>query len=201
MLPIAQSAHGACLCRMNLARRLPRSWAREVAARMQAKITSYIEVMALSPAQLTDDALLAEVKRLAQCERETIATLVAHLVEVERRDLYRAEGCSSMFTYCTEVLRYSEDAAVVRLQAARAVRLHPQILADSRGSRQRRPALERAPLAGPASHDGERTGAARDFAPQEQTRSRNPRPRAVSTPRCTRDSSQAAVEGHHDGDT
>jgi len=83
-----------------------------------------------SPAQLTDAALLAEVKRLAQCERETIATLVAHLVEVEVRDLYRAEGCSSMFTYCTEVLKFSEDAAAVRLQAARAVRAQPRILAD-----------------------------------------------------------------------
>jgi len=83
-----------------------------------------------SPTQLTDAALLAEVKRLAQCERETIATLVAHLVEVEVRDLYRAEGCSSMFKYCTEVLHFSEDAAFARLQAARAVRRYPEIFAD-----------------------------------------------------------------------
>jgi len=82
------------------------------------------------PSQLTDDALLAEVKRLARCERETIATLVAHLAVVEARDLHRAEGYSSMFTYCTDVLGFSEDATCMRLQAARATRLHPEILAD-----------------------------------------------------------------------
>jgi len=97
---------------------------------MHARITVYVSFMKQSPSQLTDDALLIEVKRLAQCERETIATLVAHLVEIERRDLYRAEGCSSMFTYCTEVLRFSEDATVLRLQAARLARQHPVILED-----------------------------------------------------------------------
>ncbi len=97
---------------------------------MCEEIAPYIENMNISPAQLTDEALLIEVKRLARCERETIATLVAHLFEVEARDLYRAEGCSSMYSFCTEVLRYSEDAAVVRLQAARAARQHPAILAD-----------------------------------------------------------------------
>ena len=86
--------------------------------------------MNTSPARLTNDALLAELKRLAQCEREIIATLVAHLVEVERRDLFRAEGCSSMFSYCTEVLGFSEDAAYMRLQAARAAREVPEILEE-----------------------------------------------------------------------
>jgi len=86
--------------------------------------------MNASPKDLTDIALLIEVKRLAQCERETTATLVAHLVEVDRRDLYRAEGCSSMFSYCTEVLRLSEQATFLRLRAARAARQHPEILAE-----------------------------------------------------------------------
>ncbi len=83
-----------------------------------------------SPSQLTDVELLAEVKRLAQCERETTATLVAHLVEVEVRDLHCAEGCSTMFQYCTEVLRLSEAATYRRLQAARMVAQNPRILAD-----------------------------------------------------------------------
>ena len=90
----------------------------------------YIELMNRPPAQLTNVELLAEVKRLAQCERETTATLVAHLVEVERRELHHAEGCSSMFSYCTEVLQFSEAAAYRRLLAARAARRNPRILAD-----------------------------------------------------------------------
>jgi len=86
--------------------------------------------MNASPTRLTDDALLAEVKRLAQCERATTATLIAHLAEVDARDLYRAEGCSTMFSYCTEVLRLSEHATFLRLRAARAAQQHPGILAE-----------------------------------------------------------------------
>jgi len=97
---------------------------------MHEEIASYIEAMASSPAQLTDVELLAEVKRLARCEREITATLVAHLVEVEARDLHCAEGCSTMFQYCTEVLRLSEAATYRRLQAARLAAQNPQILAD-----------------------------------------------------------------------
>jgi hypothetical protein len=73
---------------------------------------------------------LAEVKRLAQCERETTATLVAHLVEVEVRDLYRSEGCSSMFKYCTEVLRLSEAATYRRLKRRGWRRKTPSISMD-----------------------------------------------------------------------
>jgi hypothetical protein len=102
----------------------------EAATHTPKEIGPYIEIMKHSPAQLTDEALLAEVKRLAQCERETVATLIAHLVEVEARNLYCAEGCSSMFKYCTEVLRFSEDAAFTRIHAAHAMRRFPEILAD-----------------------------------------------------------------------
>jgi len=83
-----------------------------------------------SPSQLTNEALLGEVKRLAQCERSTIATLVAHLVEVEKRGLHHAEGYSSMCDYCTEALHLSEHAAFLRLRAARAASRHPEILED-----------------------------------------------------------------------
>lgn len=83
-----------------------------------------------SLAQLDDDALLAEVKRLVQCERETTATLVAHLAEVDGRRLYNAQGCSTMFMYCTEVLRMSEHATFLRLRAARAVQLYPRVLVE-----------------------------------------------------------------------
>jgi hypothetical protein len=45
-----------------------------------------------------------------------------------RPALYAAEGHGSLFTYCTEVLRLSEDAACNRIQAARACRDFPMIL-------------------------------------------------------------------------
>ncbi len=42
--------------------------------------------------------------------------------------MYRAEGCSSLFTYCTQILHLSEHAAYGRIEAARAARKFPVIL-------------------------------------------------------------------------
>jgi hypothetical protein len=80
-------------------------------------------------AQLSNEDLLAEVKRLAAGERQATARLIACLMEVDARRLYLGEGCSSLFTYCTQVLHLSEHAAYGRIEAARAARRFPQILA------------------------------------------------------------------------
>jgi hypothetical protein len=79
-------------------------------------------------AQLSDSALLARVTRLALNERHMTAALVAHLAELDARRLYLAEGCSSLFTYCTQVLHLSEHAAYGRIEAARAARRFPVLL-------------------------------------------------------------------------
>jgi hypothetical protein len=76
----------------------------------------------------SDRELLAEVTRLAASEREATARLVASLAEVDARRLYLSEGCTSLFTYCTQVLHLSEHAAYNRIEAARAARRFPQIL-------------------------------------------------------------------------
>jgi hypothetical protein len=78
-----------------------------------------------SPSHLSDTELAAEVKRLAGCERETTAALVSHLAEFDARRLYLGAGCSSLFTYCTEVLRLSEHEAYNRIVAARVGRRFP----------------------------------------------------------------------------
>jgi len=62
-------------------------------------------------ARLSDHALLERVKRLAARERKATASLIAHLAGLDQRRLYLAEGCSSLFTYCTQVLYLSEHAA------------------------------------------------------------------------------------------
>ena len=77
---------------------------------------------------LPDGELLAEVKRLATRERQTTAHLVASLAELDARRLYLGQGCSSMFTYCTQVLHLSEYSAYNRIQAARAAHRFPLIL-------------------------------------------------------------------------
>jgi hypothetical protein len=47
---------------------------------------------------LSNQDLLAEVTRLAACERQATAALIACLIEVDTRRLYLGEGCSSLFT-------------------------------------------------------------------------------------------------------
>ena len=77
---------------------------------------------------LSDDALLDRAQDLAARERGTMAELIAHLAEVEARELYLSRGYGSMFTYCREALRFSEHEAYHRVEVARAVRRFPVLL-------------------------------------------------------------------------
>jgi hypothetical protein len=77
---------------------------------------------------LSDRALLAETTRAAAGERRATGHLVALLSEVDARTLYLGQGCSSLFTYCTQVLHLSEHAAYARIEAARAARRFPLVL-------------------------------------------------------------------------
>lgn len=80
------------------------------------------------PSGLSDADLVAEVKRLAGSARVAAAALVAHLAEMERRQLHLGAGYPSLFAYCTAVLRLSEYEAYGRVQAARAIRSFPRVL-------------------------------------------------------------------------
>ena len=70
--------------------------------------------------ELSDRDLIVAVHHLAATERGATAQLIASLAEFDARRLYLAEGCSSLFTYRTQVLRLSEHAAYGRIEAARA---------------------------------------------------------------------------------
>jgi 5-methylcytosine-specific restriction endonuclease McrA len=80
------------------------------------------------PSDLSDVQLVAEIKRLASFARATTARLLAHLAEFDARGLYRPAGFSSLFAYCTDVLRLSEAEAYNRMEGARAVRRFPILL-------------------------------------------------------------------------
>src|SRR5512132_1696812 len=87
-----------------------------------------MECGTLTTSELSDGALAAEVTRLAGREREATAQLVAALGEFDARKLYLPAGCSSMFTYCMQVLHLSEHAAYNRIEAARTARRYPVLL-------------------------------------------------------------------------
>jgi hypothetical protein len=95
------------------------------------KLQCYTGSMNTLPGSLThlsDQQLLTEVRRLADDERQATARLIASLVELDARRLYLSEGCPSLFTYCTQVLRLTEPAAYGRIEAARAAQRFPVIL-------------------------------------------------------------------------
>jgi hypothetical protein len=82
-----------------------------------------------------DEDLLADLGALVATDRQTTASLLAHLAEVDARELFLPAACSSMHTYCVRVLRLAEEVAYKRIRAARAARRHPQIfdaIADGR---------------------------------------------------------------------
>ena len=78
---------------------------------------------------LSDQDLLSRLEALAATERETSVELVAHLAALDvRRHVIAAEGYASLFAYCRQALRLSEDAACNRIAAARACRRFPEVL-------------------------------------------------------------------------
>ena len=79
-------------------------------------------------ARLSDRELLQRVSDFAGRERAATADLVAHLAELDRRQLHRGEGYGSLFAYCTGALRFSEQAAYARIVSARAIRRLPVLL-------------------------------------------------------------------------
>ena len=85
----------------------------------------------LSPAAVTalpDSALIARLGDVALRLRRNTAEIIMLLAEVESRGLHLRAGCSSLFMYCTHVLRFSENEAYHRIQAAHAARRFPDLL-------------------------------------------------------------------------
>jgi hypothetical protein len=79
--------------------------------------------------RLSDRELVATVKQLAERERAATSILVRSLAEVDSRRLYLRDGCSSLFTWCTQVIGLGEGAAYNRIEVARAGRRVPDLLA------------------------------------------------------------------------
>ena len=78
--------------------------------------------------ELSSELLLAQLMDLVHRGRKLEVDLIAHLAEVDERRLYLREGCSSMFAYCVEVLRFAEAVAYKRIAALRAARRYPELL-------------------------------------------------------------------------
>ena len=80
-----------------------------------------------SLSQHSNEILLANIRGLRSRDCELTAEIVLHLSEIDARGIYRDAGCSSLFTYCRDVLEYSEGASHRRVLAARCLRQMPEL--------------------------------------------------------------------------
>ena len=81
-----------------------------------------------SAAQLSNEKVLSEMKRLVGCEQAVTADIITLLAELDSRKLFFTLGYSSLFTYCLDELHLSEDATYTRIEVARISRAFPLVL-------------------------------------------------------------------------
>jgi 5-methylcytosine-specific restriction endonuclease McrA len=95
-----------------------------------SSVSSQLASIALpaSPTELSDAELLTATRRLVGRSNQLLASLLAHLGEVEARGIHRVRACASLYAYCIYELRFSEDEAFRRVSAARLVRRFPMLL-------------------------------------------------------------------------
>jgi hypothetical protein len=78
---------------------------------------------------LTDHALLTELRSNVANERGSLADVLADIGEIDERKLYVPAAHPSMVSYMVHELRFTEQAALKRLRAARTARKFPAIFA------------------------------------------------------------------------
>jgi 5-methylcytosine-specific restriction endonuclease McrA len=86
-------------------------------------------VRTYSLSHLSNGDLLRGLTSLVSQDRNTTAALLAHLAEVDARNLYLPAGYSSMHAYCVNQHRMSEDEAYKRLRVARTALRFPVLFA------------------------------------------------------------------------
>ena len=64
---------------------------------------------------LSDNALLAQTRKLAHLEQQLQVTVIDHLREIHTRRLYLSRGFSSLFDYVVRELGYTDSAAARRI--------------------------------------------------------------------------------------
>ena len=75
---------------------------------------------------VSDKSLLSRTRKLSERERETVLSILVHLIEIDRRRLYLPLGYSSLYALCLKELKYSESVAGRRIAVVRCIRRFPR---------------------------------------------------------------------------
>lgn len=89
--------------------------------------TRDIHAFMLNLKTLSNENLLSQTLDLVKRERELAAQILWHLREIEARKLFASLGYSSLFEYAVKELRYSDGAAMRRINAMRLLREIPEV--------------------------------------------------------------------------
>ena len=74
---------------------------------------------------VSDRQLLSSIRKLSNRERETVFSILVHLIEIDRRDLYLPLGFASLYEFCIKHLGYCEATAARRVNVARCIGRFP----------------------------------------------------------------------------
>jgi hypothetical protein len=83
-------------------------------------------------ASLTSEEVLASTREMVRRGHAVEADLLVLLGEIDERKLYLDAAYPSLFAFCVQELRFSEEAAYYRITVARAARRLPAIIAAIR---------------------------------------------------------------------
>ena len=76
---------------------------------------------------ISNESLVARIGELARRGRHIMVELLSYLAEMERRKLHLGLGYASLFSYCTEELRFSKASAFRCTHAATVMTAFPRV--------------------------------------------------------------------------
>jgi 5-methylcytosine-specific restriction endonuclease McrA len=78
--------------------------------------------------KLSNDEVTKSLGELVQQERECLAEVINHLVEIDDRMIPEEKACGNVYEYCSKILGYSERESYFRWQAQRYASQYRSIL-------------------------------------------------------------------------
>jgi hypothetical protein len=94
--------------------------------RMNANVFPHDEIVA-DPSKATNSQVHVSLKQLSRSERKITHEVLLHIIEVEKREIYRDYSYDRVYEYLIEEMSYDESGAYRRIQAARILKNSPDV--------------------------------------------------------------------------
>jgi hypothetical protein len=74
--------------------------------------------------------VVEKLKQLVASERKITAEIIEHILEIDRKKIFSQMGYPTLFSFLTEYIGYSASAAQRRIEAARLLKVVPEVKDD-----------------------------------------------------------------------